>query len=458
MTGSPATMRGMENRSKGVATFLESHSDVESVDLYAYDLNGVPRGKRVPVSDLAKAAAHGVALPASLFASDITGDTVPGTGWSLKIGDRDFDFQLVEGSLARQPWGTRPAAQAQIRPFGDDGAPLPIDPLTALERVLARYADRGLRPVIALELEFYLVRRTDGGIVPVQSPVSGREESQIQVYSLTALDDYAGFIDAVTNACLVQSIPATAVSSEFSPGQFEINLRHTEDVPAACRHSLALKRAVKRVAESLDFQATFMAKPFTDLPGSGTHVHISVLNADGRNVFGREGSAQILLERAIAGVLAATPPAMAIMAPHANSYRRLRPSSFAPVRTNWGDNNRTVAVRVPTGEPRLEHRVAGADAQPYLLVAALLAGLLDGLDEKREPGPAVSGNGYDQELGAPLPATWERALDAFAGAKALRAALGEPICELYETIKSAERRQFENHVSPLEFDWYLRDA
>jgi glutamine synthetase len=239
-----------------------------------------------------------------------------------------------------------------------------------------------------------------------------------------------------------------------------VNLQHVADARLACDHAIRLKRIVKGVALRHGVEATFMAKPYRDMAGSGTHVHVSLLDESGRNVFASEGETDnLLLRRSAAGLLATMADCMAIFAPNANSYRRLRPEAYVPLHPTWAYNNRGVAVRVPLSGPsdrRLEHRVAGADVNPYLFVAAVLAGMLHGMDRSLEAPPPLTGNAYTQPLEAePLPIDWATAIARLDSSEAMREYFGERFIDLYVTLKRGELADFGSYISPLEYAWYL---
>jgi glutamine synthetase len=340
-----------------------------------------------------------------------------------------------------------------------DGSPYPYDPRVLLAAVARRFEPLGLRPTVAVDLEFYLLdpeRTATGGVR--QAAPQGRRPTDTQVYSLEELDAIAPFLDAVRTACALQDVPADVIVSEYSPGQYEINLEHVDDPVRAADHAVLLKRAIKGCAERHGMVATFMAKPFIELPGNGTHIHLSLWDRAGRNVFDEGEAGSESLRHAIGGLLATMAEGMAIFAPNANSYRRIRPGAWVPMAPTWGYNNRTVALRVPAGRgpaTRLEHRVAGADANPYLVVAAVLAGALHGLGNRIDPGPALSGNVYHQ-VPASLPASWADALRAHDAARVLAAAFGADYWRLYGLCKKSEMAEFDARVTPLEYDWYMK--
>ncbi len=441
--------------------FLAAHPDVGEVELLLPDNNGVIRGKRLAADGLVKLFRDGVRFPESIFALDITGDDVAEAGLLWEQGVADRVCMPVPGTLRPVPWHRRPMAQVLLTMLNDDGSPFFADPRQVLSRVLRRFADIGLTPVVATELEFYLVdreRAPDGRLLPPVSPRSGLRPGGVQSHSLSALEEFEDFFTEVSKAAAIQGLPVEGAVSEAAPGQYEVNLRYVGDAMTAADHGVLLKRLVRGVAERAGFEATFMAKPFADTAGNGLHLHVSLLDREGRNVFddgGEHGTPT--LRHAIGGLAATMAESMAIMAPNANSFRRFHTGSFVPSAPSWGCNNRTVALRVPGGEAkarRIEHRVAGADANIYLVAAAVLAGIHHGIDGRVDPGPAAVGGGARSER--TLPESWQDALMAFDAARILPGYLGTEFCRIHSACRWAERRKFEAAVSPLEHEWYLR--
>lgn len=334
--------------------------------------------------------------------------------------------------------------------------PFFADPRHVLEVQLEKFADKGLKPCIAVELEFYLQDLEPdeaGNPQPPLMPISGERMTQTQVYSLEELDEFKVFLDEIISACEEQNIPAENITAEYAPGQFEVNLKHTDDVLLACDQAMLLKRVVRAVAKKHGFYANFMAKPYTEYAGNGCHVHISLRDETGTNVFGEDES---VLLNAIAGVLAHLEDSMAIFAPNANSYRRLQPNMFVPLHATWGWDNRTVAVRVPASgqsDKRIEHRLSGADVNPYLTVAVLLASILDGIENKLTPPEPIEGDATLLELPM-LPISWDMSLHEFANSQFMKRSFGEEFCKVYLANKKHEQARFSAQVSPLEYQWY----
>jgi glutamine synthetase len=349
-----------------------------------------------------------------------------------------------------------------------------------LVKVLDRFHRLNLTPVVAIEYEFYFVdreRTAAGQPQPPPLPRAGRREFRTQINAMTDLDEYSAVLARIDTVCRAQGIPSTSALAEYGPGQFEVNLAHRDDALRACDEALRFKRVVRSVAREYGWDATFLAKPYRDMAGSGLHVHASVLDASGRNIFecpepvetgpigddagdGAAGGLRIEsseLRHAIGGVLATLGEGMAICAPGPNSYRRFRPEAYVPLTPSWSVNNRGSAVRLPVSDARnrrIEHRLAGADANPYLVTAWLLAGIHHGIAQAIEPPPPVRGNAY-REGGEPLPAHWATAIERFRGSDFAAGYLGRPFRDLYATVKQAELDDFNSYVTPLEVEWYM---
>jgi len=443
------------------AAVLASLPDLESIDLILPDMNGLLRGKRIARSALEKVYRDGVCLPMSLIATDITGNTVEETGLGYAIGDEDRICRPVPGTLRPIPWQSRSMAQALLSMEDASGAAFAANPREILRRLLQRFAARGLTPVVAIELEFYLLDAAldaDGRPQTSVNPATGQRNRATQVYHLQDLDDYQDFTDAIAHACREQQIPADTAVAEYAPGQFEINLKHRDDALAACDDAIHLKRAIKAVAEQQGLLATFMPKPFVDQAGSGLHIHVSLLERGGGNLFACTPDApSAALRNAVAGLQGSADDCMLLFAPNANSYRRFVLNAFVPLNDCWGFNNRTVALRIPYSDPantRIEHRIAGADANVYLATAAVLAGILDGLENPREPGPPVVGNAYEQTELREL--FWRDTLARFQASDFIAANFGASFRHIYGQQKLKELRSFYREVTTLEVDWYLR--
>ncbi len=448
--------------------FLGKYPDTATMELLIADMHGILKGKRIQARDFRKSCKDGFWFCGGTVMLTALGQTVSGIPWGEDDGDPDIPCRLVPGSIAPVPWAEKPMAQAMFRMYHEDGSPFFADPRAILERAMRPLLKRKLKIVMATELEFYLLDA--GARQPVAGaprvPGSGQVQPGPQVYHPDDLWEIEEFLNDVYAWCEAQSIPAESTISEYSPGQFEINLRHIDDPVLACDHAVLLKRVVKAAARKHGFIACFMAKPFAEDSGSGLHIHMSLVDKNGKNYYsqGKENLASppysARLRNAVGGLLKIMPESTAIFAPNANSYRRLRPDVFAPVEPNWGANHRVVAVRIPISDEknlRLEHRVAGADANPYLVTAAVVAGIDYGLRNRIDPGPMVE-QGQQITVKAGIPTRWDQALDRFSRSKVLREYLGEEYCRYFVRNRRYESRQFHNTVSPLDFEWYLRSV
>lgn len=446
--------------------FLAARPAVRVVDLLLPDLCGVLRGKRVDRTDLAGIYQRGMFLPGSMFALDVLGGTIQSTGLGFDEGDADRACVPVPNSLYPAPWMGPSVAQLQVQMLDHDGGPFYGDPRHLLDSVLERYAARGWNPVVAVELEFYLVdceRTPAGHAQPPKSRYTGRRESRAQINSMADLESVSDILTEIAATCEAQGVLTGAALAEYGPNQWEVNLRHVADARAACDQAIRFKRIVKGVAHRNGIEATFMAKPYADAPGSGMHLHVSVLDRDGDNVFASDDAlGNDLLKQAVAGLLDTMADGMAIFAPNANSYRRLRPELYVPMNATWGYNNRGVAVRVPVSgaaDRRLEHRVAGADANPYLVAAAVLAGVLHGIERRLAPPAPLTGNAYRERLEAPrLPGDWPTALARFGESAFLREYFGERFVTLYERTRRGEMQDFNSRIPALDYAWYLEQV
>ncbi|MXV31945.1 MULTISPECIES: glutamine synthetase family protein [unclassified Xanthomonas] len=443
------------------AQTLQRIAGCEQIDLLLPDCNGLLRGKRIARDALDKVYRDGVCLPMSLIATDITGNTVEETGLGYDIGDEDRLCFPVPGSLRPVPWAPVPSAQLLLTMQDGAGGALDFAPRQVLAQVLARLQARGLTPVIAVELEFYLFdphADAQGRPQPPLHAHSGLRNDSTQVYYMQELDDQRGFTDAVAQACRAQGIPADTAVAEYAPGQFEINLKHRADALAACDDAVLLKRAIKAIAQQQGLLASFMAKPFAAQSGSGLHLHVSLLDGAGDNVFACTPQAPAApLRHAIGGLQRSAEDCLLLFAPHANSYRRFVANAFVPLNDSWGFNNRTVAMRVPHSDPantRIEHRIAGADANPYLVAAAVLAGIEHGLAQNIDPGPPTQGNAYAQH--AAREPHWRGAIARFLDSDFAATAFGTRFRHIYGQQKRRELLDFQAQVSDVDYRWYLR--
>lgn len=447
-------------------SFLAANPDMAFFELIFTGMSGVPRGKRLRRHELLPIYDAGRFLPVSILVADITGQDCFDTGLVWEEGDSDRAARPAPGTLVRAPWLGDDVAQVMTSIHERDGRVSDLDPRAVLAGVIARFAADGLTPVVACEIEYYLVdakARDDHGAPRIAS-LGGQPPTLHGTYGLTELADADAFLRDLWAAADVQGVPVEGAISEYAPGQMELTLKHRSDALRAADEAVMYKRLVKGVARRHGMDATFMAKPFAASAGSGMHLHVSVEDAAGANIFASdnpEGSAA--LRHAVGGMKATLGDAFAIFAPNANSYRRFRANSFAPVSPTWGVDNRTVSLRVPAGTAanrHVEHRVCGADANPYLALAALLAGVHHGLTQRLDPGPPVVGDGYAaaETSGIKLPSNWFSAVDQFAASPVMADYLGERFRRMFASVKRTEQERFFETVSPLDYAWYLRNA
>ncbi|MDO6461811.1 glutamine synthetase family protein [Granulosicoccaceae sp. 1_MG-2023] len=431
---------------------LASCADVSRIEMMIPDINAVLRGKWLPVDGLDSAYREGVRLAGSVFALDLWGTEVMASGMISHNGDPDAVCYPVPDGLQLCHWMEPPAAQLLVSMYNMDGSPFFADPshiLAALVRQLQQAHQ--LTPVVAIELEFHLLDKA-------ADPQQAQESTHAEVYSLQELERYRPLFDEIESVCRQQGIPSDSIITEAGANQFEINLHHQPDAVQACRDAILLKRVIKALADKHGLIASFMAKPFANDAGNGLHANLSLIDEQGRNVFcspGPGGSA--LMQSAIAGLLDIMAESTLLFAPHGNSYRRFAPESHAPTAICWGVDNRNVAIRLPRDAGpamRLEHRVAGADANPFLVLAGILAGILHGLDAS----PAIPGP--EQAIPDPdefdsVPCHWDQAIALFRESRVLRKALGGRFCDLYIHTKEQELATLRSRISDVEYERYF---
>ncbi|MFK7743585.1 MAG: glutamine synthetase family protein [Roseobacter sp.] len=396
--------------------WLRKNPQVRTIRVAASDLNGQARGKRVPSRFADKAVQDGTRFPMSVLNLDIWGEDIDDSPLVYETGDRDGVLKPTERGFMPMPWLDAPTALLPIWMFHEDGRPYGGDPRHALHSVLQRFKARGLTPVCAVELEFFLIDDSGRNLQVPPSPRSGKRRVAGEILSLRALDQFDTFFTDLYDACEDMDIPADTAISEAGLGQFEINLMHCDDALRAADDAWLFKMLVKGMARRHGFAASFMAKPYEDYAGSGLHVHFSVLDADGNNIFddGTDRGTDVL-RHAVNGCLNAMPGSALVFAPHANSFDRMVPGSHAPTGISWAYENRTSAIRIPSGNPaarRIEHRVAGGDVNPYLMLAAVLGAAINGIEDAQEPPAPITGNAYAADL-PQIPGDWQTAIDTF---------------------------------------------
>ncbi|RYH02334.1 glutamine synthetase [Salipiger sp. IMCC34102] len=439
-------------------SWLDDHPEVRNVRCGAADLNGQARGKRVPIRFAKKLEVEGTRFPLSVLNLDIWGEDVEDSPLVFETGDPDGVLLPTERGYVPMPWLNTPSALLPLWMSYEDGTPFPGDPRHALRAVLDRYAARGMTPVVATEMEFYLVDDSGDGIRQPRSPRSGKRRPGAEILSLRALDAFDNFFNDLYDACDAMDIPAEAAISEVGMGQFEVNIEHVPDALKAADNAWFFKMLVRGIARKHGMAASFMARPYEEYAGSGLHTHFSVIDAQGNNLMA-DGSFEgtPLLKSAIAGCMKGIPDLALIFAPHGNSYDRLVPDSHAPTGVCWAYDNRTASIRVPGGSPmarRVEHRVAGGDVNPYLFLAAVLGSALIGIEDDLDPGPPISGNAYDLDL-PQIPDTWAAAIERFDNSALARRIFPDLLVDNLVLTKRQEARYFEELTPEQQLELYL---
>jgi glutamine synthetase len=439
--------------------FLAAHPDIKALDAFIIDVNGNALGKRIQVEDAAAVFTDGVQFSACALIADSRGLGHNVLGMGATDGDPDGVAMPISQTLCVAPWTQEPVAQVMChmrdiefrRSFW-------FDPRIILSNVIGRCSEAGIRPVVACELEFYLLdpkRTADGGIALAASTPGAGPPRRAANLSMDAVELNAIFLNKISAAAAAQQVPVCGAVAEYGIGQFEVNLRHISDPLLAADHAVLLKRIVQGVARSMGMQASFMAKPFAHQPGNGLHVHMSLVDENGANRFGAAGGDE-LLEHAIAGMQALMYDCVGIYAPNLNSHRRFL-GPFVPTTLDWGHNNRSVAFRVPSSGPaarRIEHRVAGADASPHLVLATILAAVLHGITHRLPATSPVTGK-VRGGASADFPRGLLAALERLEKSAALAQYLPEKYLKLYSELKQKEHAALIADVFPIEYDFYL---
>lgn len=433
--------------------WLNEHG-VTEVECLVPDMTGIPRGKILP-----RAKFHedrGMRLPEGVLGMTVTGEYPEDDAFNSVIheSDRDMVLKPDPDTVRIVPWAVDPTAQVIHDCFTFDDNLVEHAPRSVLRKVLDLYSQQGWKPIIAPELEFYIVARNTDPDLPLQPPIgrSGRSESGRQAYSIDAVNEFDPLFEDIYDYCEKMELEIDTLIHEVGTGQMEINFLHGDPLELADSVFL-FKRTVREAAFRHDMYATFMAKPMADQPGSAMHIHLSVQDATtGKNVFSQEDSSDSeLFSHAIGGLQKYLPASMALLAPFVNSYRRLVRNTAAPINVQWGRDNRTVGIRVPQSTKaarRLENRVAGVDANPYIAMATTLACCYLGMINKIEPSDELAGNGYNHEY--ELPRSLNAAIDLLRDTPALHQVLGESFIKLYLSVKELEYEEFMKVISPWE--------
>ena len=433
--------------------FFAQHG-IHDVECLFADISGYPRGKLMPAANFAKGGELRICQAIAMQA--VTGDY----SYDPVFPDADPDVRLVpdHSTLKLAPWASTPRAVAIHDCVEMDGELSVFAPRSLLKAVLARYAELGLTPVVAPEIEFYLTAPNNDPAHVLQPPAlrGGRGEVGHSAFSLNLLNELAPFWDEFRTALRALGVDADTWIHEVGPSQFELNLMHGDPV-AVADQAFLFKYAAKEIALKHGLNAVFMAKPIAGAAGSSMHLHQSVVNAQGHNIFSTEdGSEAPALQHFIAGLQTYMPDLMLVFAPFTNSYRRYVSGSQAPVNLQWGYENRTTALRVPASVAvarRVENRVAGADANPYLAIAASLAAGLTGMSEQLVATPPVEDSGYNypRTLALSLP----EAQAQMAASVSARRLLGDLFVTGYTAVKAVEYESYQNEISAWERRYLL---
>ena len=437
-----------------VRTFRQNHPDVRYVDLIALDIPGHFYGKRYPIEMLEKVAAGSpLKLPQNAVLLGVQGGLFKIGDYCFNDGDPDANRRLVPGTLKPVSWESQPLGQMLITSDGTE-APIEFEPREVLAKVLERLHHKGIHPVVAFELEFYLFdKQLDNGLPQfARDPLSDDADDQPNLH-IERLSRFSDVLDDMAQTAKDQGIDITVITAELGPGQFEINFGHLDDGLRAADWAALFCRSTRGVALKHGYRASFMAKPYLQFPGSGMHVHVSLYDGAGNNVLAAHQ--QQPLRHAVAGCLELLPHCMPIFSPNHNAFRRLGGTVNAATRASWGFEDRDACVRIPESDPRnlrIEHRLAGADANPYLVLAAILTGMEHGLDRGVEPIAPLNDN---RQSGIDFPKDALSALADMRHHPVVNEGLGSEFVMVYCENKYQEQLDFMRHIDAREYRWFL---
>ncbi len=442
-----------------LATWLKENQ-VTEVECVVSDLTGIVRGKISPVDKFLYE--KGMHLPESVLLQTVTGDWVDDDIYYSLLDPADIDMVCIPDpdAVFLLPWTIEPTAQVIHDTYDRKGNPIMLSPRNVLKRVLALYAEQGWKPVVAPEMEFYLTMRCDDPDLPLQPPVgrSGRPETGRQSFSIEAANEFDPLFEDMYDWCEYQGLEIDTLIHEEGTAQMEINFLHGDPL-ALADHVLVFKRTMREAAMKHGVLATFMAKPISNEPGSAMHLHQSIIDANtGDNIFAQpDGSMSDLFRHHIAGLQRYIPQLMPMFAPNVNSYRRFLPDTSAPVNVEWGMENRTCGLRIPESNAknmRIENRLAGADANSYLAIAASLLCGYAGMMERLEPSAPCAGRAYELKNFS-LPTSIETAVVAMENSAMVRRYLGDAFTDGYVAVKRAEHENFKRVISSWEREFLL---
>mgnify|MGYP001380419448 CR=1 FL=1 len=441
--------------------FCKKNPNVKYIDAIISDTSGIIRGKRFPTNEIKKLFESGIQFAAAIFLLDVTGNSADPGGRGFTDGDPDKTFLPVSGSLQLMPWHKDSLAQVLVTLQDNNFNDNIVDPRNVLAKVWEKFDELNLSLKVAFELEFYLFKKRKNSYAKPEPAVSNDTKKQSegnQVYGMRELDEFYYFLEEVNQNCKIQNIPATVASSEFAPGQFEINLKHTTNILKSADDAALLRRVIKETALKNNHEASFLSKPFVNQTGSGMHVHLSIYDKNNNNIFASiSKNASKQLSYAIAGLQKTTYESFLIFASNLNSYRRFKPNQYVPVNTSWGPNNRSVAFRIPSGEKnskRIEHRISGAESNSYLVLASILAGIHYGLVNKLQPSKTRTDNACT-DIDPAMPKSIEESIKLFENSKFCNDYFSNEFVKLFSDLKRKEQEKFHSEISDLEYKWYL---
>ena len=436
-----------------LSEWLKSRN-VDEVECLLPDMSGIARGKILPSNKFLKSLEdRSLRVPECLFIQTVTGEFVLDTE---AVADTNRDIAMVpdNNTIRIVPWYPDPVAQVICDAYHLDGSPVSFSPRFVLKNILELFAKKGLQPIVAPELEFYFVKKNLDPDYPLEPTIgaSGRQESGRQAYGIEAANEFDPIVEDIYDFCEAAELDVDTMAHEAGAAQMEINFNHGNPLELADQVFL-FKRLVRQAALRHDIYATFMAKPHQNQPGSSMHIHQSLVDMyTGKNVFStKTGKDSKTLLHYIGGLQRYLPAAMPLMAPNVNSYRRIARYSDAPINVHWGHDNRTCGLRIPDSSPesrRIENRLAGSDANPYLAMAATLACGYLGIKEKIEPSNPVEGDAY--RFAFALPRHQGDALQKLNYSKPLKETLGEHFARAYMDVKNHEYDLYQRVISSWE--------
>lgn len=438
-------------------------NNIDEIEALVPDVTGNARGKIIPAYRFNRG--EGTRLPEAILLQTVTGEWPGDEVYEALVhpADRDLFLRPDVATVRRVPWAEEPTAQIIHDCVDGDGNPHPLASRNVLKKVLALYAAEGLEPVVAPELEFYLVEKNTNSENVLRPPIgrSGRRERARQSYSIDAVNEFDPLFEEMYDFCEIMELDVDTLIHESGAAQMEVNFEHSDALSRADQIFL-FKRMMREVAMRNDVFATFLAKPMEGEPGSSMHIHQSLRDVKrNRNAFTerRAGTLAPIFRHYIGGLQRYTPAATIFYAPYINSYRRIAYGDAAPRNVEWGFDNRTAGLRVPVSSPenrRIENRFAGSDVNPYLAIAATLACGYLGIKGKMEPTKPVEGDA--SEMDRTLPVAFELSLVLLEEEVELQKIMGEDFVKAYIGIKRKEYETFFRVISSWEREYLLMNV